>query len=81
MIDEEQRVIEMVDESDNRTRLDMRTEDLGDLSDDQERAMSQRFLPLGDDTAPEGRKPAQTRQSDCHHVSFFRKILCQNSYA
>ena len=39
VIDDEQRVFELVDESDNRTRLDRRTEDLGDLSDDQQRAI------------------------------------------
>ena len=29
----------MIDEADNRTRLDVRTDDLGDLSPDQERAI------------------------------------------
>jgi conjugative relaxase-like TrwC/TraI family protein len=39
VIAEEQRVFEMVDDTDNRTRLDMRTTDLGDLSADQQRAI------------------------------------------
>ena len=36
---EEERVFGMVDETDNRSRLDVRAEDLGDLSVDQERAI------------------------------------------
>ena len=36
---EEQRVLDMIDEADNRSRLDVRTDDLGDLSPDQERAI------------------------------------------
>jgi conjugative relaxase-like TrwC/TraI family protein len=36
---EEQRVLDMVDEADNRSRLDVRAEDLGDLSADQEHAI------------------------------------------
>jgi ATP-dependent exoDNAse (exonuclease V) alpha subunit len=39
IIAEEEQVFEMVDESDNRSRLDLRTQDLGDLSADQERAI------------------------------------------
>jgi conjugative relaxase-like TrwC/TraI family protein len=39
VIAEEQRVFEMVDDTDNRTRLDVRTTDLGDLSADQQRAI------------------------------------------
>src|SRR6185369_13755451 len=36
---EEQRVLDMIDEADNRSRLDVRTDDLGDLSPDQGRAI------------------------------------------
>jgi len=36
---EEQRVLYMVDEADNRARLDVRADDLGDLSADQQRAI------------------------------------------
>jgi conjugative relaxase-like TrwC/TraI family protein len=36
---EEQRVLDMIDETDNRSRLDVRAEDLGDLSPDQESAI------------------------------------------
>jgi conjugative relaxase-like TrwC/TraI family protein len=39
VIAEEQRVFDMVDGADNRTRLDVRTADLGDLSADQQRAI------------------------------------------
>ena len=39
IIAEEERVLDMVDEADNRARLDVRTDDLGDLSADQERAI------------------------------------------
>ncbi len=39
IITEEQRVLGMVDEADNRSRLDLRAEDLGDLSADQQRAI------------------------------------------
>jgi conjugative relaxase-like TrwC/TraI family protein len=39
VIAEEQRVFAMVDDADNRTRLDVRTADLGDLSADQQRAI------------------------------------------
>ncbi|BBZ15356.1 MobF family relaxase [Mycobacterium branderi] len=39
VIAEEERVFEMVDDSDARSRLDVRAEDLGDLSPDQERAI------------------------------------------
>ncbi|SBS77468.1 ATP-dependent exoDNAse (Exonuclease V) alpha subunit-helicase superfamily I member-like protein [uncultured Mycobacterium sp.] len=39
VIAEEERVFEMIDEQDTRTRLDVRTEDLGDLSADQARAI------------------------------------------
>jgi conjugative relaxase-like TrwC/TraI family protein len=39
IIAEEQRVLDMVDDADNRTRLDVRTQDLGDLSADQARAI------------------------------------------
>ena len=39
IIAEEERVFGMIDESDNRSRLDVRAEDLGDLSPDQERAI------------------------------------------
>jgi conjugative relaxase-like TrwC/TraI family protein len=39
VIAEEERVFGMVDEADNRTRLDVRLQDLGDLSADQERAI------------------------------------------
>src|SRR6185503_824022 len=39
VIAEEVRIFEMVDETDNRTRLDLRAQDLGDLSKDQERAI------------------------------------------
>ena len=39
IIAEEERILEMVDDSDNRARLDVRTEDLGDLSADQKRAI------------------------------------------
>jgi hypothetical protein len=36
---EEERIFGMIDESDNRTRLDVRDADLGDLSPDQARAI------------------------------------------
>ena len=39
VIAEEQRVFDMVDDADNRARLDVRTADLGDLSADQQRAI------------------------------------------
>jgi hypothetical protein len=39
IIAEEERVLEMVDAADTRARLDVRTQDLGDLSADQERAI------------------------------------------
>jgi conjugative relaxase-like TrwC/TraI family protein len=39
IITEEERVLGMVDEADNRSRLDVRAEDLGDLSADQQRAI------------------------------------------
>jgi conjugative relaxase-like TrwC/TraI family protein len=39
VITEEERVFGMVDEVDNRSRLDVRIEDLGDLSGDQQRAI------------------------------------------
>ena len=39
IIAEEEHILDMVDESDNRARLDVRAEDLGDLSADQERAI------------------------------------------
>ena len=39
VITEEARVLDMIDESDNRSRLDVRAQDLGDLSADQERAI------------------------------------------
>ena len=39
VIAEEQRVFDMVDDADNRARLDVRTQDLGDLSADQARAI------------------------------------------
>ena len=39
VIAEEARVFEMVDDADNRTRLDVSTADLGDLSADQQRAI------------------------------------------
>jgi conjugative relaxase-like TrwC/TraI family protein len=39
IITEEERVFGMVDEADNRSRLDVRIEDLGDLSGDQQRAI------------------------------------------
>jgi conjugative relaxase-like TrwC/TraI family protein len=39
IIREEVRVLGMVDEADNRSRLDLRAEDLGDLSADQQRAI------------------------------------------
>ena len=39
IIAEEERVLGMVDESDNRSRLDVRATDLGDLSADQQRAV------------------------------------------
>ncbi len=39
IIAEEEQILDMVDESDNRSRLDVRPEDLGDLSADQERAI------------------------------------------
>ncbi len=39
VIAEEERVFAMVDDADNRTRLDVRTADVGDLSADQERAI------------------------------------------
>ncbi|WP_110318018.1 MobF family relaxase [Mycolicibacterium moriokaense] len=39
VIAEEERIFDMVDAADNRTRLDVRNDDLGDLSVDQERAI------------------------------------------
>ncbi|WP_373145944.1 MobF family relaxase [Mycobacterium marinum] len=39
VIAEEERIFAMVDEHDTRTRLDVRAEDIGDLSDDQARAI------------------------------------------
>jgi conjugative relaxase-like TrwC/TraI family protein len=39
IITEEERVFGMVDEADNRSRLDVRIQDLGDLSGDQQRAI------------------------------------------
>ena len=39
VIAEEERIFEMVDDADNRTRLDVRTQDLADLSADQQRAI------------------------------------------
>jgi conjugative relaxase-like TrwC/TraI family protein len=39
IIAEEERVLQMVDNADNQSRLDVRAEDLGDLSADQERAI------------------------------------------
>jgi conjugative relaxase-like TrwC/TraI family protein len=39
IIAEEERVMEMIDETENRARLDVHAEDLGDLSADQERAI------------------------------------------
>ena len=39
IIAEEEHILDMVDESDNRSRLDVRAQDLGDLSADQERAI------------------------------------------
>lgn len=39
VIREETRVLDMIDESDNRARLDIRSADIGDLSPDQERAI------------------------------------------
>ena len=39
VIAEEERIFAMVDDADNRTRLDVRTTDLGDLSADQQRAI------------------------------------------
>jgi conjugative relaxase-like TrwC/TraI family protein len=39
VIAEEERVFEMIDEEDTRTRLDVRAEDIGDLSADQARAI------------------------------------------
>ena len=39
IIAEEERVLEMVDEADNRARLDVRSHDLDDLSADQQRAI------------------------------------------
>ena len=39
IIAEEEHILDMADESDNRARLDLRTQDLGDLSADQERAI------------------------------------------
>jgi conjugative relaxase-like TrwC/TraI family protein len=40
VIAEEQRIYDMIDETDTRTRLDVRTADLGDLSADQARAIA-----------------------------------------
>jgi conjugative relaxase-like TrwC/TraI family protein len=39
VMSEEERIFDMIDESDNRTRLDVRDADLGDLSPDQARAI------------------------------------------
>ena len=39
IIAEEEHILDMADESDNRSRLDVRAQDLGDLSADQERAI------------------------------------------
>jgi len=39
IIAEEERILAMADESDNRSRLDVRAEDVGDLSADQQRAI------------------------------------------
>jgi conjugative relaxase-like TrwC/TraI family protein len=39
IIAEEEHILDMADESDNRSRLDVRADDLGDLSADQERAI------------------------------------------
>jgi ATP-dependent exoDNAse (exonuclease V) alpha subunit len=39
IIGEEERILAMADESDNRSRLDVRAQDVGDLSADQERAI------------------------------------------
>ncbi|WP_071288305.1 MobF family relaxase [Mycolicibacterium llatzerense] len=41
VIAEEERVLEMVDEADGSARLDVRADDVGDLSDDQTRAIGQ----------------------------------------
>jgi conjugative relaxase-like TrwC/TraI family protein len=40
VIAEEEQILDMVDESDNRTRLDLRRQDIGDLSADQARAIA-----------------------------------------
>ncbi len=39
IIAEEEHILDMADETDNRARLDLREHDLGDLSDDQQRAI------------------------------------------
>ena len=65
VIAEEERIFDMVDAADNRARLDVRAEDLGDLSADQARAIAQHRELAVFGAAAASARPARAKRTRC----------------